>query len=48
MDKLPHLGKDSQLRRGMLRTTIPVSQELIEKLEVNQTIIAEDHNLAYL
>ena len=42
--KLPHLGKDSLLRRGMLRTTIPVSQVLIEKLEVNRTIIADDHN----
>jgi hypothetical protein len=43
--KLPHLGKDSLMRKGGLWTTIPVSQELIEKLEGIETTIEEEHAL---
>jgi hypothetical protein len=31
--KLPHLGKDRLLNRGMVLDTLPVCEELVEKLE---------------
>jgi hypothetical protein len=35
--KIPHLGKDRLLRSGMvLLDTLPVSEELVEKLEDNE------------
>jgi hypothetical protein len=34
--KLPHLGKDRLLRSGMVLDTLPVSEELVEKLEDNE------------
>jgi hypothetical protein len=40
--KLPHLGKDKALRSGMVLYTLPVSEELVEKLEAtgNQAAMA--------
>jgi hypothetical protein len=34
--KIPHLGKDRLLRNGMVLDTLPVSEELVEKLEDNE------------
>jgi hypothetical protein len=34
--KIPHLGKDRLLRSGMVLDTLPVSEELVEKLEDNE------------
>jgi hypothetical protein len=34
--KLPHLGKDRLLNRGMVLDTLPVSEELVETLEGNE------------
>jgi hypothetical protein len=40
--KLPHLGKDWLLNRGMIGDTLPVCEELVEKLEAtgNQAPVA--------
>jgi hypothetical protein len=38
--KIPHLGKDRLLRSGMVLDTLPVSEELVEKLEDNEILAA--------
>jgi hypothetical protein len=36
--KLPHLGKDKALRSGMVLDTLPVCEELVEKLQASENL----------